>query len=71
VLLVVSIFGSVVDFKVFINIMGFKEIVSKCCNFNLEKKVFPIAPVFELRDDFGVFDTKIWVFRAKSLFFRA
>jgi len=44
---------------------------TKCCNFNLEKKVLSVAPLLNSRVHFGVFDAKIWVFRARTLILRS
>jgi len=46
--------------------------VKNSCNYNLEKKgVLPVAPLFDSKFDFGDFDAKIWVLRARVLVLRS
>jgi hypothetical protein len=63
--------GSILRFS-FAILQGFKAMVENCYNSNLEKKrVLLVAPLFDLGVDFGVFDAKIWVLRARVLILRS
>lgn len=37
----------------------------------LEKMVLPVAPLLDLGVDYGVFDTKIWIFWTRVLILRS
>jgi hypothetical protein len=72
VLLLAPLFDSRVDFKVFVNniTMLLRPWLQKCGNFNPPKKGATSSTTFRNGVDFGVFDPKIWVFRARVLILR-
>jgi hypothetical protein len=69
-LLVASLFDSMVNFKVFLYLLRLQFQTHQNLNHPL-KRSLPIVPPFYLGVDFGVFDLKIWVFHVKVLIWRS